>query len=87
MTVTYGAPAILSVHASGTAPLAYQWYRGHRGDRSNPVSGATSATMSIARVTSGGWYWVSVDNACGSLESAEARISVAGRRRPARPRR
>ncbi|MHB0972349.1 MAG: hypothetical protein ACYC7A_12735 [Thermoanaerobaculia bacterium] len=87
VTVDYGASAALSVHASGTAPLAYQWYRGHRGDRSNPVSDATSATLLIARVTAGGWYWVSVDNACGSLESAEARINVAGRRRPARPRR
>lgn len=87
VTVIYGTRAALHVEASGTGPLAYQWYRGRRGDRTDAVSGATSATLTIDRVTSGGWYWASVDNACGALESAEARINVAGRRRPAIPRR
>jgi hypothetical protein len=87
VTVIHGARATLHVEASGTGPLAYQWYRGRRGDRTDALSGATSATLTIDRVTSGGWYWASVDNACGALESAEARINVAGRRRPAIPRR
>src|SRR5436190_9153545 len=44
--VNPGQPASFSVVASGTAPLAYQWYRGL-----GPVSGHVSDTMQFPGVT------------------------------------
>jgi hypothetical protein len=64
----------LSVTASG-AGLSYQWYKGTSGDTSHPVSGATAATMTIT-VNNTDYYWVRVSNACGSVNSNAAFISV-----------
>ena len=41
-TISSGTPVTLTVVASGTAPLTYQWYTGDKGDTSNPIPGATS---------------------------------------------
>lgn len=58
----------ITVTASGTAPLAYQWTLG-----SSPVSGATTssyATNSATAATNS--YYVIVTNACGSITSSAA---------------
>ncbi len=61
-TVTLGQPASFTVVASGSAPLSYQWYKG-----TDPISGATSATYTIATTTgsSAGDYHVVVNNESG----------------------
>src|SRR6516162_4757433 len=46
-TIFYGSPVTFSVGASGTAPLAYQWYRD--GAR---VGGATTNSYTPATVSS-----------------------------------
>ncbi len=68
-----GEPAAFSVSATGTAPLAYQWRR-----NTIDIGGATAATYSIPAVTpaDAGSYDVVVSNACGSVTSAAAALTV-----------
>ena len=43
-TITSGQTATLTVTASGTAPLSYQWYQGTSGTTTTPV-GANAASF------------------------------------------
>lgn len=65
--------ASLSVAATGTPPLAYQW----RKDGVD-ITGATNAALPLAQVNpaSAGVYEVIVSNDCGTLTSAAAAVSV-----------
>jgi hypothetical protein len=67
------APATLSVTATGTAPLTYQWRKG-----GVAIPGATSSTYAVAATQSGdvGTYDVVVSNVVGSTISSTARISL-----------
>lgn len=58
--VTSGTQKTLSVTATGTAPLTYQWYIGAAGVVTNPISGATGATYTIAAVSGSTSYWVRI---------------------------
>ncbi|ATC64553.1 hypothetical protein CMV30_11640 [Nibricoccus aquaticus] len=72
-TVTTGASATLSVAASGTAPLSYQWrFNG------SAISGATSAsyTLSNAQSANAGSYSVVVSNSAGSATSNNATLTI-----------
>ncbi|HLP01140.1 MAG TPA: immunoglobulin domain-containing protein, partial [Opitutaceae bacterium] len=72
-TVTVGGSVSFSVAASGTAPLSYQWKKGGAN-----ISGATSATYSIASAAAGdaGTYTVVVSNSAGSATSNGATLTV-----------
>ena len=74
-TVASGSSATLSVTATGTGPLSYQWYVGTSGSTANPISGATSNSITVtpASTTS---YWVRVTNSCGSANSNTATVTV-----------
>jgi hypothetical protein len=63
----------LSVTATGSGTLTYQWRR-----NGNNIEGATSDTYSVANPTSAnsGTYTVIVTNACGSLTSNAANVTV-----------
>ncbi|MBK8001698.1 MAG: immunoglobulin domain-containing protein [Verrucomicrobia bacterium] len=76
ITVSNGATAVFTVVASGTTPIAYQWYR----DQTNLLSGATNATLVIqpATVLQAGAYSVDVANALGKLRSSEALLTIDG---------
>ena len=74
-TITAGASATLSVAADGTAPLAYQWYRGASSNTADPVSGQTGASLSATPATTTS-YWVRVSNACGAVNSNAATVTV-----------
>lgn len=63
-----GSSGTLTVSATGGS-LSYQWYRGFSGDTSNPVSGATTASLTTSV---SGHYWVRVTNARGTADSATA---------------
>lgn len=70
---TVGDEVTLSVTASGSQPLAYQWKR-----NGENIPGATSATLTFT-VSSGadaGLYTVVVSNSQGSLESNPALIEA-----------
>jgi peptidoglycan/xylan/chitin deacetylase (PgdA/CDA1 family) len=75
-TIPYGESAQLSVQANGTLPLSFQWYLGASGDTSNPISGATSSTYQTPNLTATTNYWVRVSNACGTVDSNTAIITV-----------
>jgi hypothetical protein len=74
-TINTGQTAALSVVASGTAPLTYQWYQGAAGDTSIPV-GTNSTTFTTPAITQMTIYWVSVSNSGGSADSTDATLTV-----------
>jgi hypothetical protein len=69
-----GRTAALSVSATGTAPLFYQWYQGSPGDTSTPV-GDDASTFTTPPLLSTASYWVRVTNGCGTSDSATARVT------------
>jgi YD repeat-containing protein len=77
-SITYPDTRTLSVTASGTAPLTYQWYYGNSGVKTNPIGGQTSSTLTVSpSVTTS--YWVEVrsgSNATCTAASATATVSV-----------
>ena len=73
-TVTAGQPVTVSVGATGSQPLTYQWQR----NRTN-IPGATSTSCSIAAVTladDGAMFRAVVTNASGTATSNEALLDV-----------
>ncbi len=74
-SVLGGRTATLSVTATGTTPLAFQWYQGASGDVSTPV-GTSASSFTTPALTATVSYWVRVLNACGHADSETATISV-----------
>ncbi len=72
-SVTVGDSASFTVVATGSGTLSYQWYKD-----SSAISGATSATYSIASVatTDAGTYDCIVTNSVGSVTSSAATLTV-----------
>jgi uncharacterized protein YkwD len=75
-TIASGATATLAVDATGTTPLAFQWYSGSSGTTAAPIPGATASTYTTAVLTATASYWVRVTNAHGSADSATAVVTV-----------
>ncbi len=75
-----GQNPAFNVTATGTAPLAYQWYRYADGSGSSPVaqSGATGSSLTINNAQSGdsGFYGVVVTNNYNSVTSRVATLIV-----------
>lgn len=69
-----GSPFSLSVAASGTPPLRYQWFL-----NDSAIEGATNPTLSFVSLasTNSGLYSVSITNTFGGLLSRKALLSVA----------
>ena len=76
-TIAPGTTASLSVLATGTAPLSYQWYVGTSGTTTNPVAGATGTSYTTPALTSTSSYWVRVSNVVGHADSSVAKIAIA----------
>ena len=74
-TITAGTSTTLSVGATGTAPLSYQWYTGSSGNTATPVVGGTGSSITVTPLTTTS-YWVRVANACGGANSATATVTV-----------
>src|SRR5277367_6641206 len=72
-TVIAGQSATFSVMATGTAPLAYQWYVNSAATGTN----SSSLTIAAAAVTqTGAKIYVTVTNAAGSATSATVTLTV-----------
>jgi hypothetical protein len=71
--VEVGQTASLSVGASGSPPLSYQWFF-----NSNSIGGATGSSLLLTNVqiTNAGIYSVMVSNAAGSVSSSNAVLMV-----------
>ena len=72
-TVAAGTVLNLSVSASGTAPLSYQWL-----DSSGQIAGATNATFTLnpVQTNNADGYFVVVTNPYGVVTSAVATLTV-----------
>lgn len=72
-SVTLGDPASLSVVASGTVPLTYQWRKDGAA-----IGSATNATLTLSNVqnANAGSYTVVVTNSAGSVTSGVATLTV-----------
>jgi large repetitive protein len=76
-TIPRNTSRTLTVAASGTGTLTYQWYRGTSGNTSNPIGGATSASYNTGKLSRGTYtYWVRVTGTCGSVNSSTATITA-----------
>lgn len=85
VAIVQGASATLSVEASGSEPLGYQWFGRTYGAEAQAIDGATGPSLTVAPATTTR-YRVRVTNACGSVDSTEAFVTVGvqPRRRAAR---
>src|SRR5262245_57340688 len=69
-TITTGTTATLTVEATGTAPLSYQWYEGASGITTDPIlSGGTNAIFVTPILTANATYWVRVSISAGFVNS------------------
>lgn len=73
-TAAPGTQIALSVAATGTG-LTYQWYRGASGDTSNPISGATSPSITDSPTATTS-YWVKVSSGCGAAAANSNAVTV-----------
>jgi hypothetical protein len=74
-TVPAGSAVNLSVTASGTPPLYYQWV-----NSMGPISGATNCTFTINPAETNNWdtYFVIVNNGYSAVTSTQAPLIVYG---------
>ncbi|PYQ31860.1 MAG: hypothetical protein DMF56_01815 [Acidobacteria bacterium] len=70
-----GETVTLTVAATGTETLHYEWYDGVSGDQSRPV-GTDSNSFTSAVLTNPKLFWVKVRNTCGSANSNTIVIDV-----------
>jgi len=78
-TVALNSTVVLTVTASGTGPLAYQWLqKGGKIVNSATISGSTLSSLTLSNVTTknSGSYSVIVTNLYGKATSAVATVSV-----------
>jgi hypothetical protein len=74
LNMNVGGAGTLSVSATGTAPITYQWRK-----NGSAITGATAATYPFvsAQFTDAGTYDVLVSNPAGSVASNQATVAVA----------
>ncbi|HJT17087.1 MAG TPA: hypothetical protein VJ853_06860, partial [Thermoanaerobaculia bacterium] len=77
VTVSRGKSAQISVAPVGVGAFAYQWYEGFPGITSLPVAGANGPTLTTPALNTTQQFWVRVSNACGSIDSNAATVTVA----------
>jgi len=74
-SINSGSTATLSVVASGSTPLTYQWYQGSVGTTTTPV-GTSTASFTTPALTATTTYWVRVSNGAGNVNSTLATVTV-----------
>jgi hypothetical protein len=78
--ISSGQTANLTVSASGSGTLSYQWYQGPSGTTSTPISGATNSSYTTPKLTATTSYWVQVGDSNGNTNSNTAVVLIAGPR-------
>jgi len=79
--ITSGSTRTLTVAATGTPAMTYQWYIGASGTSTTPISGATNSSYTTPALTTTTTYWVRITSpqqSCAfySVSSAAATVSV-----------
>jgi hypothetical protein len=75
VTIASGQSGTMSVTATGSTPLIYQWYQGALGVTSTPV-GSNSASFTTPSLNATTSYWVRVSNFVGAINSAACTVSI-----------
>ncbi|MFD0894464.1 lamin tail domain-containing protein [Luteolibacter ambystomatis] len=75
-TVASGSTTTLTVAASGFPAPTFQWYIGNSGDTSQPISGATSATLVTPAINANTRFWARATNSAGSADSSAALVTI-----------
>jgi uncharacterized protein YkwD len=75
-TVTRGGSATLTVSASGSGAMVYQWYTGRTGETSAPVPGANASSYTTPALSATTQYWVRVSAGGGAADSTTATVAV-----------
>jgi hypothetical protein len=70
ITITAGSPTTLT-SAANTAGVTYQWYVGAAGNTASPVSGGTTANLTITPSSTTS-YWVRATGSCGVTTNSTA---------------
>lgn len=75
-----GSTAAMSVIASGSGTLTYQWFRYKNGEGQSPVAGATTASLVIRPVAASdmGFYFARVTRGTTSVDSDYAILTLQG---------
>ncbi|HSP35365.1 MAG TPA: M57 family metalloprotease [Thermoanaerobaculia bacterium] len=68
--------ATLAATISGTAPMQLQWYEGARGDKSHPVTNATTSSFMTDPLVAPKSFWLDATNACGEVETDAATVTI-----------
>src|SRR5207248_1186708 len=74
LIVPLGTPATLTVGVD-LPSMTYQWYAGASGTMTTPVSGATSASMTVSPAATT-TYWCRIASSCTSVNSNAATVTV-----------
>jgi hypothetical protein len=77
-SISSGQTATLTVGASGSGTLSYQWYQGPTGTTINAITGATASSYTTPSLTATTSYWVQVSDSNGSTNSNTAVVLIAG---------
>lgn len=75
-SIASGGTTTLTVAASGFPAPTFQWYIGTSGDTSQPIAGATSASLVTPAITANTRFWVRITNTAGFIDSSAALVTV-----------
>jgi len=75
-SVNRGSTTTLQAKSAGTGPFTYQWYTGVPGSTNFPVSGGNKQSLTTPAINDTSLFWVRVSNACGSVDSQAATLTV-----------
>ena len=76
--IAAGQQRTLSVAATGTAPISYQWFAGQAGVTTNPIAGARAASYTTPPLTNSASYWVRVSNPYGVADRRRRAVVPTG---------
>src|SRR5207247_10353277 len=68
-TIASGSTATMSVVASGSATLTYQWYLGTSGNTASPIGGATASSYTTPPLKIGRASWTRMGHGVGAAET------------------
>jgi hypothetical protein len=68
-----GDPVTITAIDHEVQPTSYQWYRGMRGDTSQPI-GTNASSITVTTPPADTWYWVHTANDCGSMNSNDVHL-------------